>query len=546
MFKRIKQFFGGANEQPRSSFAPQRPVATQSVHRPVPSQLPRPRQAEPAKAPAKTPAANGINNITGDDINISLAAVLNGLPPDLKARVGQYDVRAATLTISLNRVLPQLAQGAVKIPFGELRQAAPQLFSPGDDCDQREIALPLDDILARIPQGTIIPQKQKPAEVPKEIPAPFEGIKHPVNRAEPSVGNVSAPALGTSKRAPSGPIRVPVKAATESAAARHSSAPATPQPLSAEKITKAAPTSDKLAGANSLNSASASAPASQNIPAAASFMKVALHAVCKAWPNAVRSELGEIYLAKAEVEMPADVVQAAMKRGKVAFPWKTIRAWIVPAVASTSSANDDTVLELPLEAIMPAFLASQKSTAQSQKPVVDERIPDLFEVSPRPETAVTAKSTNGHVNDLGTLKPNHVNGSILAAAKRSGIGASSSAPEQKAPAQRQPPSEIVSRAAALQGVAGALVALPDGLMVASKLPQGTDGDTLAAILPHIFAKVNECTKEIRIGELSSLDFVASNVPWKIFQSNAMYLAAFGFNGEMLPTVQLAALARELH
>jgi hypothetical protein len=32
------------------------------------------------------------------------------------------------------------------------------------------------------------------------------------------------------------------------------------------------------------------------------------------------------------------------------------------------------------------------------------------------------------------------------------------------------PNEIVSRAAALDGVAGALIALPDGLMVASRIP----------------------------------------------------------------------------
>jgi predicted regulator of Ras-like GTPase activity (Roadblock/LC7/MglB family) len=107
------------------------------------------------------------------------------------------------------------------------------------------------------------------------------------------------------------------------------------------------------------------------------------------------------------------------------------------------------------------------------------------------------------------------------------------------------PNEVVSRAAALDGVAGALVALPDGLMVASKLSADLNGDTLAAFLPHIFGKVSQCTKELRMGELNNLHFTVGNVPWKIFRVNAIFFAAFGNAGRPLPTAQLAALAGEL-
>jgi predicted regulator of Ras-like GTPase activity (Roadblock/LC7/MglB family) len=107
------------------------------------------------------------------------------------------------------------------------------------------------------------------------------------------------------------------------------------------------------------------------------------------------------------------------------------------------------------------------------------------------------------------------------------------------------PNEVVSRAAGLQGVAGSLIALPDGLMVASQLSPDLNGDTLAAFLPQIFAKVNQCTKELRMGELNNLNFTVGNVPWKIFRVNAIFFAAFGRAGEALPTGQLAALAAEL-
>jgi len=95
------------------------------------------------------------------------------------------------------------------------------------------------------------------------------------------------------------------------------------------------------------------------------------------------------------------------------------------------------------------------------------------------------------------------------------------------------------------GVAGALIALPDGLMVASRLSSDLNGDTLAAFLPQIFGKVTQCTKELRMGELNNLSFTVGNVPWKIFRVNAIFFAAFGRAGEALPGVQLAALAGEL-
>jgi predicted regulator of Ras-like GTPase activity (Roadblock/LC7/MglB family) len=107
------------------------------------------------------------------------------------------------------------------------------------------------------------------------------------------------------------------------------------------------------------------------------------------------------------------------------------------------------------------------------------------------------------------------------------------------------PKEIVTRAMALPGVAGALVALPDGLKVASQIPSDFNADTLAAFLPQIFDRVSQSTKELRMGALNNFNFTVGNVPWKIFRVNAVYFAAFGRAGEALPTAQLAALAAEL-
>jgi predicted regulator of Ras-like GTPase activity (Roadblock/LC7/MglB family) len=97
----------------------------------------------------------------------------------------------------------------------------------------------------------------------------------------------------------------------------------------------------------------------------------------------------------------------------------------------------------------------------------------------------------------------------------------------------------------LPGVVGTVIALPDGLKVASQIPAELNGDTLAAFLPQLFARVNQCSRELRMGELNNLSFTVGNVPWKIFRVNAVYFAAFGRANESLPGAPLAALAAEL-
>jgi predicted regulator of Ras-like GTPase activity (Roadblock/LC7/MglB family) len=103
----------------------------------------------------------------------------------------------------------------------------------------------------------------------------------------------------------------------------------------------------------------------------------------------------------------------------------------------------------------------------------------------------------------------------------------------------------VNKAAALAGVDGALIALPDGLMVACKMPASMNADTVAGFLPQIFTKVSQCTRELRLGDLNNLNFTVGNVPWKIFKVGAIFFAAFGRPGEAMPTAQLARLAVEL-
>jgi predicted regulator of Ras-like GTPase activity (Roadblock/LC7/MglB family) len=305
------------------------------------------------------------------------------------------------------------------------------------------------------------------------------------------------------------------------------------------------------------------------MPAAAAAqeasLSIPLRMLSEAWPEVLRNEIEQLNLSEAHVGLPVRFVEPALKQGKVAFTWKVLRSWIRPATLPTVSAHDGMMLELPLRVIAPLFLSRHKQgAAVHQKVEVDENIPNLFFGFPQGESAAAALEQQAAPMAPAVAEEEPETNFAPATKTVSSVDTnfytwneSTDAPQVDESAEKKTspgtdfltryatPNEVVSRAAALDGVAGALVALPDGLMVASKLSADLNGDTLAAFLPHIFGKVSQCTKELRMGELNNLHFTVGNVPWKIFRVNAIFFAAFGRAGQPLPTGQLAALAGEL-
>jgi predicted regulator of Ras-like GTPase activity (Roadblock/LC7/MglB family) len=285
--------------------------------------------------------------------------------------------------------------------------------------------------------------------------------------------------------------------------------------------------------------APAPAPPVKEVPP----LMVGLIPLAETWPEPVRKEIVQLNLMDAKVALPGDLVEQALKQGRLTFSWKLVRSWIKSDRLPPSSSHDSLVLELPLKVVAPLFLARKReASAEQQKVTVDSEIPNLFFGFPQPEAPAPQSQavskpmdTNYYIwdetSDTARLSIDEV--------KRS------ASPGTSLVAKCATPNEIVSRTAALDGVAGALIALPDGLMVASQVAADLNGDTLAAFLPQIFGKVTQCTKELRMGELNNLNFTVGNIPWKIFRVNAIFFAAFGRAGEALPTSKLAALAAEL-
>src|SRR5882724_6000028 len=114
-------------------------------------------------------------NGSGKGVEVPLQKILEGLPLELQPRVRHANVGDATISIPLEKVLSQLSRGAVKLSFGELRQAAPGVFSSETDRDRVLIQLPLNEILTQLNPALIARRRvQKQIEVPDDISSPFE------------------------------------------------------------------------------------------------------------------------------------------------------------------------------------------------------------------------------------------------------------------------------------------------------------------------------------------------------------------------------------
>ncbi len=95
----------------------------------------------------------------GRGLELPLQEILNGLPLELRAKVKYSEVGDLTISVPLEKILSQLARGSVKISFGELRQAVPQIFTSGNDRDRVLVALPLGEIIARLNPALIWPSQ---------------------------------------------------------------------------------------------------------------------------------------------------------------------------------------------------------------------------------------------------------------------------------------------------------------------------------------------------------------------------------------------------
>ncbi len=543
-----------------------------------------------------------------DELQLPLQPILAALTMDLRAKIMQTPPPDAMISVPLEKILNQLAFGSVKINFGELRHAAPGVFViSGGEHDHKPVTLPLNEILTRLnPARFSRRTAQKHLEAAEDITGPFgpdgQGVKISVpakptpsttltQRTTPQSLRMVAPV--TPAPAQSTPVTPPPtfapRAITPTAKVTPPSRPVLTHDtsLAANLAPPRSNGAPKPVAPPPVPAAASAPPPAAQIPVEAAAISAPLAALSEHWPEGLRLEIIQSDLAHAQVLLPVNLIEPAFKRGRITLTWRNLRSLIRPTPPAVS-VHDGIELELPLNVIAPLFFARQKTAARPQSatpPPTD--IPNLFFGFPQPESSPQAPTPAPPVKmpapppvplppepplfrqapppqaipPAPQPLPRPAAKPVDAKIADSNYyiwGDESEAPRideteyknNQRPAtdftsRHATPKEIVERAMALPGVVGVVVALPDGLRVASQVPADLNADTLAAFLPQIYDRVSQSTKELRMGALNNFNFTVGNVPWRIFRVNAVYFAAFGTAGEALPSAQLAALAAEL-
>ncbi|HTB85049.1 MAG TPA: roadblock/LC7 domain-containing protein [Candidatus Sulfotelmatobacter sp.] len=562
--------------------------------------------APPTPPPAATPppetptefqrraAAAAARNTGADatEIFIPLTSVVTHLPMDLKSKLMSSPQPGQMIALAVETVLQQLAFGSVKISFGELRRLAPGMFAnSGGEHDSRQIILPLPEILSRLNPALLSRKPVQKVDVTGDISGPFDGrgrgltfTTQPLkpSAASPSVTDLRAqnnpvpftPPPIIPKPSPLPPRVIAPAPTSDTEVFTFKPRQVVPPAAPAAPITPVAPVfpqppqnkngqgngNGHPIGHSNGNSAlppfkfstapAAPTPANSSAPRpqpAQSVLHITLDDLAENWPQELKDEI--MAGGFSNVPLNSAFVDAGLKRGRVTMTWKEVRALARPG--SPASPFDDLPLELPLKVLAPAFMAAQKNGFTKRKVQVAEEIPNLFFGFPNGNSDPAAQTIDPPA--AAPIAP-----AALAVQKVADTNFFTAADKQDAPVLRMAaapqtdfinrqahPQEVVSRALALPGVTGAVVALADGLRVASNVPAELNADAIAAFLPQIFERVNQSTRELRMGALNNVGFTIGNVPWKIFRVNSIYFAAFGRAGESLPKAQLVGLAAEL-
>ena len=524
--------------------------------RPVAAAAPTPRPVMPPVAPVSpviTSTPPGENEIA-----LPLAPVVAGLSPELRAKLASVPPPGLTINVPVETILSQLPFGAVKISFGELRQMATSIFiNSGGEHDIKMVNLPLNEILPRLNPALLARRASQKIEVGEEIKGPFGGqnagvtfTTQPLKPAipAPAVPRVERPAVTKESPLPSAPIAFKLPPGMERPApvAKPVSSVPPPRPVTpipapqapVKPVSAPAPVIPVTPVVPKISTAPAPMPtsvAARPLPAQPTIF-ASLWDLAENWPEELRHEISSSNLANESVPLAGDAVAASLKRGRMTLTWKQLRVLAKPS--SAASVNDELELDVPLKVIAPLFFAAQKNLVGARKKVaVSDEIPNLFFGFPQSAPEASAPVPTPAVPEQKRAADSNF--------YARSVEAEAPLVQTDFTSRQAQPKDVVARGMALPGVAGVLVTLPDGLLVASRVPAAFNADTLAAFIPQIFERMNQSARELRMGALNNVSFTVGNVPWRIYRVNSVFVAAFGRAGEALPAAELAKLAGEL-
>jgi hypothetical protein len=304
-------------------------------------------------------------------------------------------------------------------------------------------------------------------------------------------------------------------------------------------------------------------------------MRVPLEKLADVWPEEVRRELADVDPEASELLIPMELIEPALKSGKVLFSWGDLAGWLQPPLPRTPSRSaTDILVDLPLKILAPLFMAQHRAAQAAAKADVGQNIPDLFYSNtspansdpriaapnlPPPSVAPTAMpaSTPAPPISMPRLVPSVASPLPPAIPRPTPAPASATPDADRAPSsptldqivgpdqRRHGPRDIVNHVARIPGVTGCLLAMSDGLLVTASLPETVKAEMVAAFLPQIFGRMGQYTRELGLGQLQSLALTVDGGCWHVFKQPNIYFAVSGKPGEAMPLNLLAQIAAEL-
>ena len=265
--------------------------------------------------------------------------------------------------------------------------------------------------------------------------------------------------------------------------------------------------------------------------------------LAESWPEEIRAEVAALDPATT-VALSASDVSAGLAKGRVAFSWGQIRAGLEPQPTSPTAAAEDTALVLPLKIVAPAFLAStSKPAAQPMRQFVDESIPALFNNSSSTEPSLTSSRSQPRRPSFLTPSPSNRSPSCDPNKAPSIPWVEDLRVAAQAASGRPQKSSLTCPAAgrrrrdrrACRKVCRSRTSLPDGVK----------SEVVAAFLPQIFARLNQYSGEMKLGEVDDLLFTTHGAHCQIYRLGYVYFAVLGKPGESLPWHELRLIAEEL-
>jgi predicted regulator of Ras-like GTPase activity (Roadblock/LC7/MglB family) len=571
MFTLLKKMFG---RKPATPAEPVRSAPTVIQPRAVATASPSPAPAVPGENPV-VPRSPQVAVA-----QLSLAAIIGKLPADLRKNVAKVPADSVTVALPMATIHKQLPGGAVKMSLASLyRQAPPGTFTQVKVEEKRMVEVPLSEIFRHVDAQALRRRGDQRKVDLRGAPQLFGDKSNPY---------AIAPSGTEDEVAAEEPL-------AEEQAAYEEEEPAAPPVAPRFQLSEDGPS--RMPEAPALVRAMPS-PAISTAPANGA-LSVPLQSVWDQWPGEIRAELE--HTAEASIVLPADRVGAGLSKGKVAFAWGELRSWIQPLPGAESAVAAETEVVLPLKVVAPIFLAHSRPATRRKTAELDESIPALFGGGPPPAPAPAPVATPAEapmpeaarepaapaaaapltfrLAPPAELAPEAAPAPAAEPAATPDLEAAflhepEPAPEPEAaplpmeshehPAVVPLPSgqtlgdlfgepgkthwsaqELIARSARLPGVAGAILALQEGLLVAADLPEEMKGDTVAAFLPQIFARLNHYMGEMKLAGVEDILLTTNGAHLQAYRLGEVYFAVLGQPGASLPWDALRLVVQEL-